>query len=207
MAGAGLGVAWWVLRAPGAPAPAAAAGPCVLAAEQTEGPFYVPGEPVRSDVTEDSTGIPLRLRIKVEDVATCRRLRGATVEIWHADAAGDYSGVGGAATTFLRGQQATDRAGRVRFTTIYPGWYPGRTAHVHVKVHVAGAVVHTGQLYFPDAVTTAVYAHQPYAARGTRSTTNATDAIYASGGARSLLALRRQGRQGLRGRITLAVRT
>jgi protocatechuate 3,4-dioxygenase beta subunit len=200
---AGLGVAWWGRR--GA-RPASAARTCRLSPEQVEGPFYVPGEPVRSDVTEGRPGIPLRLRLRVRDATRCRRITDATVEIWHTDAAGEYSGVNGTSTTFMRGQQATDRGGRAAFTTIYPGWYPGRTPHIHVKVHVAGAAVHTGQLYFDDATTDAVYARDPYAARGRRDTTNAGDGIYARGGAESTLALRRR-RRGYGARITLVVQT
>src|SRR5207237_424021 len=79
-------------------------------------------------------------------------------------------------------------------------WYMGRTTHIHVKVHVGGTVVHTGQLYFNDAITDAVYAKAPYTARGARDTTNATDGIYAGGGARSTLRLRKR-EQGYRGKM------
>jgi len=80
------------------------------------------------------------------------------------------------------------------FRTIYPGWYPGRAVHVHVKVHVGGSVVHTGQLFFPAAVTEAVYRAPPYSRHGTRpDTTNAADAIYRMGGARGMLTLARHG--------------
>ena len=197
----GLGLLWHGARAERA----AAAPTCHLSPEQTEGPFYVAGAPVRADVTEGRSGVPLGLRLRVHDATRCRRVVGATVEIWHADAAGEYSGVDGAGTTFLRGQQPTDAGGRVAFTTIYPGWYPGRTPHVHVKVHVAGNVVHTGQLYFKDAASNAVYTRAPYAVRGPRDTTNAGDAIYASGGAASMLALWRA-RAGYVGRMILVVR-
>ena len=179
----------------------------MLTPEQTEGPFYVAGEPFRPDIREDRVGVPLEIRFRVQDVTTCKRLTGATVEIWHADAGGTYSGINGARTTFLRGQQTTNAAGGGRFTTIYPGWYPGRTAHIHVKVHVGGSVVHTGQLYFADAITDAVYAQPPYAARGRRDATNASDWIFASGGAQSMLELHEIGRNGYRARITLAVQT
>ncbi len=187
--GAGLGAIWSVSRRG---ASASAAGTCVLSPEQIEGPFYVAGEPFRSDITEGRPGTSLRLKLRVRDAMTCRRIKGATVDIWHTDAAGDYSGVNGATSTFMRGQQTTDGIGRTVFTTIYPGWYPGRTTHIHVKVHVGGTVVHTGQLYFPDTITDAVYAVEPYAAHGLRSTTNAADILYASGGAESTLTLRRR---------------
>ena len=51
------------------------------------------------------------------------------------------------------------------FRTIYPGWYPGRTVHIHVQVSLGGNVVHTGQLYFPDTLTDAVYRRAPYSRR------------------------------------------
>jgi len=177
----------------------------VLTPEQTEGPYYIASEPFRSDVTEDRVGLPLLLHLRVLEATTCKRIEGATVEIWHCDAGGNYSGFSsGSDRTFLRGQQTTNGAGRVTFETIYPGWYMGRTAHIHVKVHAGGTVVHTGQLYFQDAITDAVYAKAPYAAHGARDTTNATDGIYAKGGARSMLRLRER-HQGYRGKMVLGV--
>src|SRR5580765_1665508 len=126
---------------------------CVLAPEQTEGPYYIARERVRRNITEGKPGVPLSLRTTVVDAHTCRPIKGATVDVWHADAAGAYSGFGaGVGGSFCRGVQPTDARGLARFETIYPGWYPGRAVHIHVKVHVHGNVVHTGQLYFPDAV-------------------------------------------------------
>lgn len=203
MLGTGIGGVWYAIR-PASRVSTASAASCVLSPEQIEGPFYVGGEAFRSDITEDRAGIPLKIRVRVQSATTCKRIAGATVEVWHTDAGGAYSGINGAETAFLRGQQTSDGGGRATFQTIYPGWYIGRTAHIHVKVHLAGTVVHTGQLYFDDAVTDAVYAHEPYASRGPRTTTNASDGIYAAGGARSKLTLRRH-RKGYRGRIVLGV--
>ena len=83
--------------------------------------------------------------------------------------------------TFLRGRQVTDPAGMVEFRTIYPGWYPGRTVHIHVMVHVDDSVF-TSQLYFPDEVSDRVLARAPYAERPVRDTTNDTDEIFPTGG-------------------------
>ena len=66
--------------------------------------------------------------------------------------------------------------------TIYPGWYSGRTVHIHVQVSLGGNVVHTGQLFFPEALTDAVYKRAPYSRRPGRDTRNATDSIYRNGG-------------------------
>ena len=126
------------------------------------------------------------------------------MDVWHCDAAGVYSGVQGNAGSFLRGIQRTDAKGVALFRTIYPGWYPGRTVHVHVKVSLGGNVVHTGQLYFSDAVTDAVYRRKPYSRRQNRDPRNAGDPIYRNGGRRSTLKLRRSGSAYV-GSITMGV--
>lgn len=169
---------------------------CVLAPEQTEGPYYVPGDKVRRDVTEGKPGVPLTLRLSVVDVSTCRTIKGAAVDIWHCDAGGVYSETADQGTqsrTFLRGIQRTDAQGVATFRTIYPGWYPGRTVHVHVRVALGGNVVHTGQLYFPEKLTDVVYKRAPYNRRPGRTTRNQADSIFRNGGSRSLLSLRRSG--------------
>jgi protocatechuate 3,4-dioxygenase beta subunit len=94
----------------------------------------------------------------------------------------------------MRGIQRTDANGPARFTTVYPGWYEGRTVHVHVRVYLGGSVVHTGQLFFPDALTDAVYRRAPYNRRPGRTTRNATDSIFRNGGSRSMLRLARAGK-------------
>jgi protocatechuate 3,4-dioxygenase beta subunit len=201
LAGAVAGAAAWKLETAGE----AGAGPlavasgavsCVLAPELTEGPFYVPGERIRRDIIGGRPGTPLRLSLTVLDASTCRPVRNATVDVWHCDAGGVYSGAvaGNPGTSFLRGAQRTDARGVATFDTIYPGWYQGRAVHVHVKVHAGGSVVHTGQLFFPAAVTNAVYRKPPYRAHGAvPDTPNAADAIFRNGGAKGMLALRRRG--------------
>ena len=180
---------------------------CVLSPEQTEGPYYVAGEPTRRDITEDRRGTPLILDLKLIDAGSCSPLKGASVEVWHADAAGEYSGFGSETEeNFLRGGQRTDRKGGVRFTTIYPGWYTGRTTHIHVKVHVSGSTVYTGQFYFPDRVSAQVYGKGAYAARGEKDMANSEDGIYASE-LRMSMRDRRDGRRGFVGRLTLGVET
>src|SRR5262249_45217628 len=111
---------------------------------------------------------------------------------------------GAASRTFMRGIQPTDAHGVARFATVYPGWYMGRAVHIHVKVHVGGNVVHTGQLFFSDATTDAVYKRAPYASRPNPDTRNAQDSIFVNGGKRSLLALKRNG-SGWVGSITMGV--
>ena len=183
----------------------AALATCTLAQEQTEGPYYVDDVLRRRNITEGRPGTPLWLTLRVADATSCAAIPGATVEIWHADANGDYSGYNGfEGQIFMRGQQVVGDAGAATFRTIYPGWYQGRTVHIHVKVHVGGSTVHTGQLYFDDTLTDAAYTQEPYASRGTRSTRNAADGIYGNGGAASTLAVVARGK-GYWGSITLAV--
>src|SRR2546421_7772619 len=176
--------------------PEAASVSCILTPEQTEGPYYIAGEKLRRNITDGRPGAPMLLRTFVVDATTCRSIKNAAVDIWHADAGGVYSGFGAGASnrTFMRGIQRTNAKGLALFRTVYPGWYQGRTVHIHVKVHVGGNVVHTGQLYFSDTVTDAAYRTTPYTSRPSRSTRNATDSVYRNGGKRSMLSVR--GRRG-----------
>ncbi|HST17137.1 MAG TPA: intradiol ring-cleavage dioxygenase [Gaiellaceae bacterium] len=179
---------------------------CVLTPEMTEGPYYLAGEKVRRNITEGRPGTPLSLHLTVVDASTCKPIPGAAIDIWHADAAGAYSGFGAGASsrTFMRGIQKTDARGLATFVTVYPGWYQGRTVHIHVKVHVGGNVVHTGQLFFNDHVTDTAYKVKPYTSRPNRTTRNADDSIFVNGGSRSLLALERR-TGGYVGSITMGV--
>jgi protocatechuate 3,4-dioxygenase beta subunit len=209
MAGLLLGLAGWKAAESEGAGPAAVASgavACVLTPEQTQGPYYIAGEKYRRDITEGRPGAPLFLRLRVVDASTCKPIKGAAVDIWHADAAGVYSGFGAGAKsrTFMRGIQRTDANGLARFRTVYPGWYRGRTVHIHVKVHVAGNVVHTGQLYFPDSLTDRIFRRKPYSRRAHRTTRNASDFVFAQGGRRSLLGLRKSG-GGYVGAITMGV--
>lgn len=172
------------------------AAACTLTAEQTAGPFYFNVESLRRDIREDRQGSRLRLGIRVRDAATCAPLPGAVVDIWHCDALGLYSGfeatstgaggggLGGGPTdseTYLRGAQVADADGIVEFVTIYPGWYRGRTAHIHAKVHLDNSTALTTQLYFDDEFTEAVYTTEPYASAGGRDTFNDNDGIFDEG--------------------------
>ena len=210
IAAAALGAGAWkaVAEADGAGPAAVASGAvsCVLAPEQTEGPYYVPSAKVRRDVTEGKPGTLLMLQLRVVDASTCKSIKGASVDIWHCDANGVYSGVQGSqGTTFLRGIQKTDANGLATFKTIYPGYYPGRTVHVHVKVHLGGNVVHTGQLYFADATTDTAYKAAPYSSRPARAMRNAGDSIYRNGGKRSQLTVRKRSAGGYLGAIAMGV--
>jgi hypothetical protein len=143
----------------------------------------------------------------------CAPLVGAQVDIWHASPAGLYSDEsvdGTAGTAYLRGYQVSDASGVVSFTTVYPGWYSGRTVHIHVRVRTfdsAGAVKtdFTSQLFFDDSLTDTVYTKSPYSTRGTRDTRNSADNIYGSDGASLVLTMAADGAGGYRGAFTFGL--
>jgi protocatechuate 3,4-dioxygenase beta subunit len=152
------------------------AATCTRTAEQTEGPFYFDVDSIRSDITEGREGARLRLGVRVRTAGECVPLADAVVDVWHCDAAGSYSA---GEETYMRGAQVTDADGIAEFTTVYPGWYMGRTVHIHAKVHVDKQTVLTTQFYFDDEFTANVFESEPYASREGRDVFNANDALHA----------------------------
>ena len=178
---------------------------CIVTPKQTEGPFFVDERLKRSDIRVDPSdgsitpGVPLRLTFRVSaiDGAGCKPLSGAIVDVWQCDAIGVYSGVNDSGSqssegkNFLRGYQVTETNGSTQFTTIYPGWYPGRTVHIHFKVRVSAKSGRgqelTSQLYFDDGLTDRVHAQSPYAGRGPRTVRNQRDGLFRNGGRQLML--------------------
>jgi protocatechuate 3,4-dioxygenase beta subunit len=163
--------------------PTANAAACVVTPSETAGPFPSITLPVRSDVREDRTGLPLTLAITVVNAgASCAPVTNASVEIWHCDAAGNYSEYGNlTSSTWLRGIQPVDGSGVARFTTIYPGWYAGRATHIHIEVFVNNRSVKTSQIAFPEEINSAVYATGVYAPKGQNPTKNTNDNVFSDG--------------------------
>ncbi len=180
----------------------------------TEGPYWTSDSASgyeRSDITSDiggtntQTGIPFTLTLYVYDSKnSCAAMENVQIDIWHCNASGVYSGVknstngGGADYTsqsWLRGYQLTDSGGKVTFTTIVPGWYTGRTTHIHMRFRStydssSSGSTNTAQLFFDqtfiDNLDTTV---SPYASEGKNSVTNAGDSIYNSEGGTTILSL------------------
>jgi protocatechuate 3,4-dioxygenase beta subunit len=134
-------------------------------------------------------GLPLRLALNVSEITgtSCLPVAGCFVDIWQCNALGLYSDVtanGTLGQKWLRGHQVSDEHGNVRFLTIYPGWYNGRTVHIHFRVRkFNGSAVtfnFTSQLYFSDAISNAVFARAaPYSSRPNRNpASNTQDNIY-----------------------------
>ncbi|KAM7194154.1 Intradiol ring-cleavage dioxygenase [Naviculisporaceae sp. PSN 640] len=171
---------------------------CVLSPEQIEGPYYVAGEYIRQDITDNENGVPLAVDIQVIDMDTCEPIPNIYLEIWHCNSTGVYGGVvaqgngNGAAdpanlnNTMLRGAQKTDKDGAVQFHTLFPGHYIGRTTHIHVAVHLNATAqpngtlhdltaAHVGQIYFDQELIDAVEKTSPYTENTQVLTTNAQD--------------------------------
>ena len=189
--GAGLGFAFGCggataasPLAPSAPTPTPTGTPtaaCAVTPTETLGPFPSLTDLVRSDIRETRAGTVLTLTIKVVNAnSSCAPVANASVEIWHVDAAGNYSEYGSqAGQTYLRGIQTTNTSGEVTFTTIYPGWYQGRATHIHLEVTIAGRSVKATQFAFPEAVNNAVHGSGVYASRGNNPLSNLSDGIFA----------------------------
>lgn len=172
---------------------------CIVSPQQTEGPYFVDERLNRSDIRSDPSddsikeGVLLRLTFKVNQVSpdACLPLEGAIVDIWHCDAQGIYSDAtdpnfNTVGQKFLRGYQITDASGTAEFITIYPGWYPGRTVHIHLKIRAGEDSKQnyefTSQIYFGDAVSDQIFNQAPYNIREQRTIQNAQDGIFRDGG-------------------------
>lgn len=173
---------------------------CVVRPALTEGPLFVEEDLNRSDIRLDpsngkiSQGTQLDLTFRISSIANsiCSPLADIQVDIWHCDADGIYSdtsqlGMNSVGQKFLRGFQKSDENGVVKFTTIYPGWYVGRTVHIHFKMRTSDGYDFTSQLFFDDALSDTVFAQAPYNSRGERSLRNSEDGIFGQSGGQLLL--------------------
>lgn len=165
--------------------------------EGEEGPYFVDDSAsgyLRSNIlsnldgSDTQTGIPLALTIYVFDSKnSCAPMMGVQVDIWHCNASGIYSAESVESTvgqSWLRGYQLTDATGMVQFTTIIPGWYQGRTTHIHLRLRSVYDETDTGgtntaQVFFDQTlINTIDTTIAPYATEGTNSTTNVSDHVY-----------------------------
>ena len=178
---------------------------CVLSPALTIGPYFVDEKLNRSDLTTDTSDLnvtqatPLTLAITVQQYSSsgCSALPGAQVDLWHADAGGKYSdenSEGTSGESYLRGYQITDANGLVTFRTIVPGWYSGRTVHIHAMVRLFDSSGNQTfewetQFFFDPALTLEIMATAPYNTRGRPDTSNSQDGIYSQSGGKTLLTL------------------
>ncbi|KAJ3509659.1 hypothetical protein NLJ89_g5101 [Agrocybe chaxingu] len=198
---------------------------CVTAVELTEGPYYIRNEYIRYDLRETQGGVTLVLDVGVIDTTTCRPFPNAFVELWAVNATGFYGGYspgGNVHTdTFLRGGQFTNENGIVELTTLYPGYYTGRTSHIHAMIHKnaqrnangtiasgSGQVNHIGQFFFDESWNDRVFSAAPYTNTREIRMYNNQDWILWQGGASAFVNTQPLGAalsDGLLGYITVAV--
>jgi len=193
------------------------AGTCVVRPRHIEGPFYVDAGLNRSDIRADprtgivKPGTPVRLTFRVSQMnnGRCVPLNNAKVDLWQCDADGLYSDTSDwqdstLGQRFLRGFQLTDRRGLATFTTIFPGWYPNRTVHLHFKIRTEEMKEFTSQIYFDDDVTDLIHAQPAYANHGARKVRNNRDLIFLFRGNRLILPLREE-KRGYAGTFDIAL--
>jgi len=188
---------------------------CVFTSIAEEGPYYIGERDLKRDIRGGQPGQDLLLRLQVIDAPRCEPLADAVVEIWHCNALGYYSGYSGqdpdgdpteitelvdhlpaqSSERWLRGAQRSDDDGNCEFLTVYPGWYSGRTVHIHAKVHLNGSRLITSQLYFPQELNDRIHQTESYKTRGISPYRNENDVDIAmsSGAGGSWPAISRDG--------------
>lgn len=168
---------------------------CVLYPTQTIGPCYAMGPMMREDISDGLGGLPMRLSFLVVTSNGCKPVPNASIDIWHSGSQGIYSAYATGTTCnpgmddvkskmFCRGVQITDEAGLANFSTVFPGWYRGRTIHIHFTVRLNSKEAVTSQIYFDDTLVDEILAQGDYKARGKRDTNNKSDMLFSSGGAK-----------------------
>jgi protocatechuate 3,4-dioxygenase beta subunit len=175
---------------------------CILSPEGEVGPFWVKGEYIRSDVTDDEPGVPVVFDAQFIDIDTCEPIEELYFDVWNCNSTGVYSGVQDSSNgngndasnldnTALRGIQPTDSDGVAQFTSVFPGHYNGRATHVHVIAHIGatvlsngtltgGNIAHIGQLFYDQNLITEIEALSPYSENTVAITLNANDRVLAA---------------------------
>lgn len=193
---------------------------CVLTPESGEGPFYFDPSLVRADISDGRPGAPLTVGVQVVRAGDCATLENARFDLWQADALGLYSGyarqdgVGGVSAApvadqqYLRGTQFTNADGQVRFRTIYPSWYGGRTPHLHFKVFLGGSEVVASQIFFDDEVNDAVFSSfEPYRAHVDKRRTRNADDMFIKDGLGGAFCDAERTESGVRANAVIAIQT
>ena len=189
---------------------------CVLIPHETPGPYPLDlsGEAsyFRVDIREGKPGLQLDLSLRVVSIQdACNPIANARIDIWQTDKDGVYSGFvqpgfDTTGETFCRGIQITDVNGFANFTTIYPGWYPGRTTHIHFQVFLSNVLSATSQMAFPDEFNTQVYDNALYTkGQNTTVETTADDGVFADGYEDQILFITPLATGGYTGALTIGI--
>jgi protocatechuate 3,4-dioxygenase beta subunit len=173
---------------------------CTVTRTETVGPFptHNPASFIKKNIIGNRIGVPCAIEITIKNInQNCNPLAGVLVDIWHCDKDGYYSEYGGAgnplqtldmtAEHFLRGRQITDANGLAAYTSIFPGWYDGRSTHIHVHVYTAsGQSLLSTQIAYPEGANSAVVQVNASTANGYTKgmsgyTYNVQDGVFSDG--------------------------
>lgn len=172
---------------------------CTTTRSYTLGPCYFNPDEYRQDISEGELGIPMVLVLKLVD-ANCQPITGADIDIWHCDRDGIYSGSSAGssdassfnssfctgndsaalASRWFRGVQTTNSDGLVYFKSCFPGWYRGRTTHIHFKIVYQGTQSLVSQFCFEDAMSNEIYANHAEYTGEQKDTLNSRDSVFGS---------------------------
>lgn len=194
---------------------------CIETPSEVAGPYEIDliknSNIYRNDIREDRTGLPLSLSLQVNSISNnCAPVKNARVDIWHCDRDGYYSGfvndgylgtIDNTGKTFLRGIQLTNKKGLVNFVSIYPGWYPGRTTHIHLEVFINKVSLKTLQIAFPDRINTKVYTSPDYLGHGQNTTvkSNIDDAVFKDSIAGELCTIDKKSTSGIKASFIISI--
>jgi len=175
---------------------------CQLTEAFTIGPCFFDVADERTDISEGEPGVPMALVMKLVD-NNCQPIANAQIEVWWCNAKGLYSGdnseasgnvsnfsrgfctdndAEAVAARWFRGIQTTDATGNVAFKACFPGWYPGRTTHIHFRIVIDNTQQLVSQFCFEDAVANDIYVnHSDYTGQS-KDTTNSRDNVFSSHG-------------------------
>ncbi|XP_015781372.1 uncharacterized protein LOC107359403 [Tetranychus urticae] len=193
---------------------------CVLAPMVTAGPYFIPEPLRRINIRENEIGSRMDLIIAVTNSRNCRPVSNADVYIWHANAFGNYSGFNDLAgvqwaddgnsipqltSRWLRGVQRTGLTGQVRFVSIVPGWYRGRSLHIHIEIRMGNNLVYVGQLFFTEEFGELLEQVSPYNTVTTPRTINPDDIRFQQARGAGILTTTGDFVRGIRASITLGI--
>jgi len=162
-----------ILLAPLLPLPAKASN-CTPTSQTTDGPFYTKATTQRK-ISSNQSGYKIIYKLKIQN-KNCKPLPNLTISLWQANSQGQYSLI----KNSLRGNQLTNKHGLVTFESIFPGWYPTRAAHLHVKILSQDQTLLSTQLFFPQELVDKIYQTKPYLTKGKEQISKENDQIYQS---------------------------
>jgi protocatechuate 3,4-dioxygenase beta subunit len=162
-----------ILLAPLLPLPAKASN-CTPTSQTTDGPFYTKATTQRK-ISSNQSGYKIIYKLKIQN-KNCKPLPNLTISLWQANSQGQYSLI----KNSLRGNQLTNKQGLVTFESIFPGWYPTRAAHLHVKILSQDQTLLSTQLFFPQELVDKIYQTKPYLTKGKEQISKENDQIYQS---------------------------